>query len=219
MSAYRVPKVSLCLRGRPRLWSPSSSVSGFLLLFFPSALSLLVSHHYSFSESLLSLLKHASQRASREALGVCNLGWLTHCKKPPCVCAAAAALIPARRLVPSEAAGDCAVQGLIVWLCARACLRYLIAICRNTASCLRGWLDCQSHFGPTLAKTNTQHSNKRRRSAAATWCAVVPSKTWKDPYNPTPQGQVIAEICSFHTVSFHKISTLIIFRRLCNQTV
>lgn len=162
MSAYHVAKVSLCLCGRPCLWSPSSSVSGFRLLFFPSALSLLVSHHYSFSESLLSLLKYASRRVSREAQRVCNLGWLTHCKKSPCVCAARRLWFPARGLVPTEPSRRLCSSG-VDCDCASACLRYLMAICRNTASCLRSWLDCQSHFGQTLANTNTQQSSKREK--------------------------------------------------------
>lgn len=86
-------------------------------LVFPSVLRSLVSHHYSFSESLLSLLRYASPHAPHEAQCVCNLRWLTHRKsrhvlRPNSRC----------RLVPSEPAGDCAVQGLIVIVTVRACV-------------------------------------------------------------------------------------------------
>lgn len=58
--------------------------------------------------------------------------------------------------------------------CVRARLRYLMAICGNTASCLRSWLDCQSHFGPNFSQhkhaAEQQKGEGQRRPLGAPSC-------------------------------------------------
>lgn len=118
-SVSRCRSVSLCY------YLTLSSVTSllclkFLLLFFihslPSTLSSLISHHYSFSKSLLSFLKYASPHVPHEVVCVCNLGWLTLCESWY-VFVRCRAQIPTASSSLSEHAGDQAVQGLIVWRC------------------------------------------------------------------------------------------------------
>lgn len=102
---------------------PSLSLVTFRLrlrisaLVFLSTFSLLVSHHYSFSKPLLSLLKHASPRASHEAQRVCNLGWLTR-RKSRHVFARRSALIPAADSSLPSPPETVQLRGWL-WLCAR----------------------------------------------------------------------------------------------------
>lgn len=109
-----------------------------------------------------------------------------------CLCGAAA-LIPARRLVPTEPAGDCAVQGLIVIVCARvSALSHCNPqeYCKLPAKLIR----LSESLWPNFSQNkHAAEQQKGRRAAAATWCSAAPSQTREDPHNATPLGQATAE--------------------------